>query len=65
MKRDSKGHSARPNAKAEFMKPFGYPHGRRGYGVDHIVPRKRDLADSPSDMQWQAKVTAKAKAKIE
>jgi len=47
------------------MKPSGYPHGRRGYVVDHIVPLKCGGADSPSDMQRQAKVTAKAKAKVE
>ena len=36
-----------------------------GYVVDHIVPLKRDGADDPSNMQWQGKVEAKAKDRID
>jgi hypothetical protein len=30
----------------------GYPQGRPGYEVDHIVPLARGGADKPSNMQW-------------
>ena len=64
--RDSRGHIARSgNAKHEFMAGTGYPHGRPGYVVDHIVPLKRGGADTPANMQWQTKADAKAKDKWE
>ena len=64
--RDSHGHIARSgNAKHEFMSSTGYPHGRPGYVVDHIVPLKRGGADTPANMQWQTKADAKAKDKSE
>ena len=64
--RDSHGHIARSgNAKHEFMSSTGYPHGRPGYVVDHIVPLKRGGADTPANMQWQTKADAKAKDKWE
>lgn len=47
------------------MASTGYPHGRRGYVVDHIIALKRGGADSPSNMQWQTKADAKAKDKWE
>jgi len=66
VKRDAKGRIARSSsAKEQFMKQTGYPHGRPGYVVDHIVPLKRGGADSPSNMQWQTKEAAKAKDKVE
>lgn len=65
-KRDSHGKIARnEEAKKEFMKQTGYPNGRPGYVVDHIVPLKRGGADTPSNMQWQTKDAAKAKDKWE
>ena len=64
--RDSRGHIARsPQAREEFMRQTGYPHGRPGYVVDHIVPLKRGGADAPSNMQWQTKSDARAKDRWE
>ena len=66
VKRDSHGKIARnEEVKEKFMKQTGYPNGRPGYVVDHVIPLKRGGADSPSNMQWQTKGEAKAKDKIE
>jgi hypothetical protein len=54
-----------PVARAQFMRQTGYPHGRPGYVVDHIVPLECGGADSPSNMQWQTVAEAKAKDKTE
>ena len=64
--RDSRGHIARSEvAKKDFEAQTGFPHGRRGYVVDHVVALKRGGTDSPSNMQWQTKADAKAKDKVE
>ena len=66
VKRNSSGKIARSaRAKNDFMRQSGFPKGRPGYVVDHIVPLKRGGADSPSNMQWQTKAAAKAKDKTE
>jgi hypothetical protein len=52
-------------AKAEFERESGYPHGRKGYVVDHITPLASGGADAPSNMQWQTEADAKAKDKTE
>jgi hypothetical protein len=66
VKRDSHGRIARnPRAKRDFMKQTGYPHGRPGYVVDHIVPLKKGGCDCPSNMQWQTKEEAKLKDRTE
>jgi hypothetical protein len=40
-------------AKDQFLRESGYPHGRKGYVVDHKIPLACGGADSPSNMQWQ------------
>lgn len=52
-------------AKHEFERMTGYPHGRPGYVVDHIVPLACGGADAPSNMQWQSIADGKAKDKWE
>jgi hypothetical protein len=52
-------------AKREFERQSGYPHGRPGYVVDHIKPLACGGADDPSNMQWQTIAEAKAKDKTE
>jgi len=64
--RDSHGKIKRSeSAKHEFLRQTGYPHGRPGYVVDHIIPLKRGGCDCPSNMQWQTIQEAKAKDKVE
>ena len=64
--RDSHGRLVRSEtAKREFMRDTGYPHGRPGYVVDHIVPLKRGGCDCPANMQWQTVAEAKAKDRWE
>jgi len=49
----------------QFMVQTGYPHGRPGYIIDHIIPLKRGGADSVTNMQWQTVADAKAKDRWE
>ena len=64
--RDEHGRIVRSEAaKREFMRTSGYPHGRPGYVVDHIIALKHGGADEPSNMQWQTIADAKAKDKWE
>lgn len=66
VERDSRGRVERSEAaKRAFEKETGYPHGRPGYVVDHIIPLARGGADDPSNMQWQTIAEAKAKDKVE
>lgn len=66
VQRDNKGKIRRNEAaKKTFMKQTGYPHGRPGYVIDHIIPLSRGGKDDPSDMQWQTIADAKAKDKWE
>ena len=52
-------------ARQEFMKQTGYPKGRKGYVVDHVVPLECGGADAPSNMQWQTVAEAKIKDRTE
>ena len=46
VKRNSSGKIARSaKAKNDFMRQSGFPKGRPGYVVDHIVPLKRGGAE--------------------
>lgn len=64
--RDKHGRFVRSSAaKHQFMKKTGYPNGRPGYVVDHIMPLCRGGADLPSNMQWQTVAEAKAKDRVE
>ncbi len=47
--------------RAAFMRQTGYPHGRSGYVIDHIVPLACGGADAVSNLQWQSVADAKAK----
>jgi hypothetical protein len=47
------------------MRRTGYPKGRNGYIVDHIVPLECGGADVPANMQWQTVQEAKIKDRSE
>jgi hypothetical protein len=60
------GHTPRSaEAKRDFMRQTGYPKGRPGYVVDHVIPLACGGADAPSNMQWQTVAEGKAKDKTE
>lgn len=64
--RDSHGKIKRSGeARTTFKKQSGYPHGRKGYVIDHKVPLAKGGCDCPSNMQWQTKEDAKKKDKTE
>ena len=64
--RNSHGRIARSStAKRDFEKATGYPRGRPGYVIDHVIPLASGGADAPGNMQWQTKADAKAKDRLE
>ena len=64
--RDSHGRIKRSSEeKKKFERETGYPHGRPGYVVDHLIPLSEGGRDDPSNMQWQTKEEAKAKDRTE
>jgi hypothetical protein len=63
---DSRGRIRRSrSARQAFERQTGYPRGRPGYIIDHIVPLACGGADAPSNMQWQTVAAAKAKDRTE
>jgi hypothetical protein len=52
-------------ARHAFARQTGYPNGRPGYVIDHIVPLACGGVDVPSNMQWQTIAEGKAKDKSE
>lgn len=64
--RDAKGRIQRSDAaRHAFARHTGYPNGRPGYIIDHIIPLACGGADAPSNMQWQTTADAKAKDRTE
>jgi hypothetical protein len=64
--RTSHGRIARSaKARRDFERKSGYPHGRPGYVIDHVIPLAIGGADAPGNMQWQTKADAKAKDRWE
>jgi hypothetical protein len=64
--RNAKGRIARSEAaRHAFEVQTGYPHGRKGYVVDHVRALACGGADAPSNMQWQTIEAAKAKDRVE
>lgn len=49
----------------QFKKQTGYPDGRPGYVVDHIIPLCAGGPDTPENMQWQSIEDAKKKDRLE
>lgn len=52
-------------AVEQFKKLTGYPHGRPGFVVDHVIPLCAGGFDGPSNMQWQALAESKLKDRYE
>lgn len=64
--RDKHGRIVRSfKARKKFMILTGFPHGRKGFVVDHIKPLKKGGCDCPENMQWQTRAEAKAKDRWE
>lgn len=53
------------SALTEFKRLTGYPYGRPGYVIDHIVPLALGDADTPANMQWQTMRAATEKDRWE
>jgi hypothetical protein len=52
-------------ARHAFEVQSGYPDGRPGYIIDHIVPLACGGTDTPANMQWQTAAQATAKDRSE
>ena len=51
--------------KHQFDILQGYPHGRKGYVVDHICALAQGGIDSPKNMQYQTLAESKIKDRVE
>ncbi|HKC79749.1 MAG TPA: DUF3761 domain-containing protein [Gemmatimonadaceae bacterium] len=66
VKRDARGRIQRSAAaRHAFARQTGYPNGRPGYVIDHIIPLACGGADTPANMQWQTIAEGKAKDRTE
>jgi hypothetical protein len=66
VKRDRQGNIQRDWAALyAFKKATGYPRGRPGYVVDHVMPLCACGADHARNMAWARVDSAKAKDKLE
>lgn len=54
-----------PAVKRQFDRAQGYPHGRKGYIVDHVCSLFNGGRDSTINMQYQTLSESRAKDKIE
>jgi hypothetical protein len=54
-----------PTVKHRFDKLQGYPHGRKGYIVDHVCALECGGKDSEENMQYQTSSASKAKDRWE
>jgi hypothetical protein len=64
--RDASGRINRSDAaKREFWRLTGFPNGRSGWEVDHIIPLACGGSDAPSNMQWRTKTEAAAMNRTE
>lgn len=48
-----------------FMRQTGFPRGRSGYVVDHVLPLCAGGMDAVSNLQWQALATSRVKDRQE
>jgi hypothetical protein len=64
--RDERGRIQRSAAaRHAFARQTGFPNGRPGYVIDHVVPLACGGADAPSNMQWQTVADGKTKDRTE
>ena len=54
-----------PSVKHKFDVQQGYPHGRKGYVVDHICALAQGGIDDPINMQYQTLEEGHKKDRIE
>lgn len=62
---DSEASCRSSAVKRQFDKEQGYPHGRKGYVVDHICALVQGGLDSTKNMQYQTVEESHIKDKVE